>query len=207
MKNVGLVPKAEYPVPLKQTIATVKHLIDAGYHPEDIHLVGDSAGAALILQVLSHMLHPIQGITELTLSSKLGGVILISPWVTLDTNSPSFTSNSTTDIFPPQFYSHLASFIKPSVPEFQKPYVEAVKAPKGWFKGIDGVVSRVFITVGDAECLRDDIETFANDFTAVHKQAKVVKIPGGTHNEPFGTVIAGDPDIGEWPSRFADWLL
>ena len=182
-------------------------MIDAGYRPEDIHLVGDSAGAALILQVLSHMLHPIQGITELTLSSKLGGAILISPWVTLDTSSPSFTSNSTTDIFPPGFYSHLASFIKPSVPKSQKPYVEAVKAPKGWFEGIDRVVSRVFITVGDAECLKDDIEKFANDFTAVHKESVVVKIPGGTHNEPFGTVIAGDSDIGEWPSRFADWLV
>jgi acetyl esterase/lipase len=194
-------------VPLKQTIATVKHLIDAGYHPEDIYLVGDSAGAALILQVLSHILHSIQGITELTLSSKLGGAILISPWVTLDTNSPSFTSNSTTDIFPPGFFDHLASFIKPSIPASQKPYVEAVKAPKGWFKGIDGVVSRVFITIGDAECLRDDIEKFANDFTAVHKEANVVRIPGGTHNEPYGTVIAGDRDIGEWPSRLSDWLV
>lgn len=55
--------------------------------------------------------------------------------------------------------------------------------------------------------MKDDIEKFANDFTAVHKESVVVKIPGGTHNEPFGTVIAGDSDIGEWPSRFADWLV
>ena len=182
-------------------------MINAGYRPEDIHLVGDSAGAALILQVLSHMLHPVQGIAELTLPSKLGGAILISPWVTLDTDSPSFLSNANTDIFPPSFYGHLGDFIKPSVPASQKPYVEAVKAPKGWFTGVDTLVSRVFITIGNAECLKDDIEKFAYSFTAAHRETVIVKIPGGTHNEPYGTTIAGDPDIGEWPSRFADWLV
>jgi len=202
-----LVPKATFPTQLKQAIACIKHLVASGLKPEDIYLVGDSAGAALILQVLAHILRPIPGIPEFSLgNSKLGEVVFISPWVALECNSPSFTSNASTDIFPPAFYEHLASLVKQDVPESLWAYVSPSSAPKGWFDGVDKLVTRALITAGAAECLRDDIESFSKEFCAVHKQASLITIPGGTHNEPYGTFEAGESDYGEWPPRIASWL-
>ncbi|CAA7262302.1 unnamed protein product [Cyclocybe aegerita] len=203
----SLVPKETYPVPMKQTIAMIKHLISAGTKPEDIFLVGDSAGAALILQVVSQILHPIPDIPSVDFqSSKLGAIILISPFVTFDNNSPSWAENGRKDIFPPSFFTHLSGLVKPDIPESQTAYAEAVKAPEGWFKDVDILVSRAFITAGANECLRDDITKFAEAFKEVHSNASFTVIPRGTHNEPYGTFVANEPDKGEWPPRITEWL-
>ncbi|KAJ3495653.1 hypothetical protein NLJ89_g10594 [Agrocybe chaxingu] len=184
----SLVPKETYPVPMKQTIATIKHLISSGTKPEDIFLVGDSAGAALILQAVSQILHPIPDIPALDFqSSKLGALVLFSPFVTFDNTSPSWAENGRKDIFPPSFFTHLS-------------------APEGWFKGVDDLISRVFITAGANECLRDDITKFAEAFKAAHSNASFTVIPRGTHNEPYGTFVANEPDKGEWPARITEWL-
>ncbi|KAF8961651.1 hypothetical protein BDZ97DRAFT_1828371 [Flammula alnicola] len=45
-----LVPSAEFPTPLKQSVTCIKYLMASGIVPDDIFLVGDSAGAGLILQ-------------------------------------------------------------------------------------------------------------------------------------------------------------
>ncbi|KAF4611686.1 hypothetical protein D9613_003761 [Agrocybe pediades] len=202
----GLYPKVEFPVPLKQMIATVKHLFSAGYKPEDILLVGDSAGAGLIVQLFAHILHPVPGVPEFSIPSPLAGTVLISPFVAMDVTSPSFTSNAHSDIFSVDFFVHLRDLVKPTIPESLLHYVEPVKAPREWFKGIDKLVSRVYITSGDSEVLRDDIKQFSEEIHAFHKDATWVNIPNGTHNEPYGTLVAGEPEVGEWPTKVTDWI-
>ncbi|EHA25209.1 catalytic protein, partial [Aspergillus niger ATCC 1015] len=54
-----LTPTAQYPHQMKQAVALLQYVIeDLGKLPSDIVLLGDSAGAHLILSVLSHLAHP-----------------------------------------------------------------------------------------------------------------------------------------------------
>ena len=59
-----------------------------GIKREDIQILGDSAGATLIHEILSHILHPVtvERVPELSLSAPLGGVYMMSPWVRLVDN-------------------------------------------------------------------------------------------------------------------------
>lgn len=196
----------EYPTFVKQAIASIKHLIASGYQPEDILLTGDSAGASIIIQVLEHILHPIPGVPEFSLSSPLGPAVFISPYAALKVESPSFFSNAKTDIFSLAFFQHLEQVVVPTIPEDQLVYLQPSRAPKGWFDGVDKLVSRVLITVGESECLKDDIDSFSKAFSEAQKQTTVISIPNGTHNEPYGTLVAVEPDVGEWPSKAAKWL-
>lgn len=204
----ALIPTAQFPTPLKQSVACINHLLDSGYAAEDICLVGDSAGGNLILQIFAHALHPVPGVPSLNFpsGSKIGRAIVISPWVTLDGKSESFTTNDNTDIFRRAFYDSLGSMVLPKADDPLRIYVEPSRAPKDWYAGVDGLVSKVLITVGDAECLRDDIYEFSDEFCGVHPGAEVIKIPGGTHNEPYGAFAAGEPTPGEWPKNIANWL-
>jgi len=124
----------------------------------------------------------------------------------MEVTSPSFTSNAYNDIFGVGFFVHLRDLVKPTIPDTYVHYVEPVKAPADWFKGIDKLVSRFFITSGDNEVLRDDIKKFSDDLIAVHGNATLTNIPIGTHNEPYGTLVAGEPAVGEWPTKIADWI-
>ena len=56
-----------------------------GIKREDIQILEDSAGATLIHEILSHILHPspvtVEGVPELSISAPLGGVYIMSHWV------------------------------------------------------------------------------------------------------------------------------
>ncbi|KAF8900458.1 Alpha/Beta hydrolase protein [Gymnopilus junonius] len=203
----GLIPKVEFPTFVKQAIASIKHLIASGYQPEDILLTGDSAGATIIILVLEHILHPIPGVPEFLLPSQLGPAVFISPYAVLKVESPSFFSNAKTDIFSLAFFQHLEQVVVPLIPKDQLVYLQPSRAPKGWFDGVDKLVSRVLITVGEGECLKDDIDSFSKAFSAAHRQTTLFSIPNGTHNEPYGTLVAAEPEVGEWPSKVAKWLV
>ena len=72
-----------FPAQLRQAVLSIQHLFSLGFEPENIQLVGDSAGGALIHQVLSHILHPAEGVPKLTLTSPLEGAYMMSPWTRL----------------------------------------------------------------------------------------------------------------------------
>ncbi|KAF9529912.1 Alpha/Beta hydrolase protein [Crepidotus variabilis] len=202
-----LVPKATFPTQLRQGVAALNHLIAAGYSPEDIHIVSDSAGAGLALQVLSHVLHPLEGIPNVNFGeAKLGSLILISPYSSLEITSPTFTSNATKDIFPVAFFKHLGDQVKDGIPDAQRPYIESGRTPEDWFVGVDKYVKRALITCGANECLRHDIEVFNKKFSAALKDTKYITSELGTHNEPYGHFLAEEPTPGDWPILMSDWL-
>ncbi|KAJ3329048.1 hypothetical protein HDU91_003947, partial [Kappamyces sp. JEL0680] len=80
--NYSLAPQAPYPCGLIDAISAYLHLLDLGYRPEHIVIMGDSAGGGLSLataMALRDMGKPIPG-----------GVYLQSPWLDL---SHSFTGS------------------------------------------------------------------------------------------------------------------
>ncbi|PPQ66705.1 hypothetical protein CVT26_009565 [Gymnopilus dilepis] len=220
--NYSLVPTAYFPTQLKQLVHALQYLHNnLGVPYEQIHIAGESAGGALTLQLLSHILHPLEDVPTLELRgangspSKLGGALIMSPWVSITGDTGSHKENSDTDVLPAYSWKYLGE--QTLLPLSQepdsnygtiKPYVEALKAPEGWFNGVDGVLKRVLVTVGEKECLRDDVvevgkklgqgngDTFAT--TVVQK--------GGVHNDQYLDFMAGQGGAGELTAQVIHWL-
>lgn len=52
----------------------------------------------MTLSLLSHLLHPHPEVTKIELKEPLAGAVLISPWVSFDTNTDSFKRHESSDM-------------------------------------------------------------------------------------------------------------
>ncbi|KAF8154250.1 Alpha/Beta hydrolase protein [Crassisporium funariophilum] len=205
-----LVPDAYFPIPLRQAIAAVKHIMAMGTLPENIQIAGDSAGANLTLQLFLHMLHPIPGVPALPPATKFRGAYLMSPWVTLipRSNAQSYADNRNLDILTGEKLEELGTLALQGVKdEAALPYLDTYFAPAGWYDGFEKVVDRVLITTGGAECLRDDIAVFAEKFCSINKQAKFVMDKVGVHNDPMYDFLAGETRLSELTPMVVQWFI
>ncbi|PHH66382.1 hypothetical protein CDD81_7437 [Ophiocordyceps australis] len=76
----SLSPGAKFPVQLRQAAAGLGALLDAGFSPRNIVFGGDSAGGNMALQLMSHLLHPVDAAARrFSLAEPLAGVFLVSP--------------------------------------------------------------------------------------------------------------------------------
>ncbi|KAJ8516182.1 hypothetical protein ONZ45_g6475 [Pleurotus djamor] len=221
--NYTLVPEGTFPTPLHQAALAINHLTSTGLNPSGLQLAGDSAGANLICQVLSHALHPIPSLPSLQFlsTSPIRGAYLISPWVTLTADTGSHYKFSSSDILAQPTLRHWGALVKRDIPSSLRPiseaYIEAVKAPEGWWDGLmDKVVERVLVTAGGQECLKEDIV----DFVKVLESGKVkgkrgdfkfVLQNGGVHNDMFMDFLAGASEehperVGDLTKMIIEWL-
>lgn len=204
---VALHPEGDYPLPLRQLVVMLNHLIASGVPPEGITMVGESAGSNLILMLLSHMLHPIPGVEPLVLppGTKLGGGYLLSPWISVGgTDVPnSFEENNHTDITSADTLREWGAPVLKAVPQSQIPYMEASHAPQGWFDGAENLINKLLITVGEFEPLRDSIVTLYEKHFKAWPKDRVTYCyqPGGNHNDPYYDFFWGAN-----PSEFASSL-
>ncbi|KAJ8514914.1 hypothetical protein ONZ45_g7599 [Pleurotus djamor] len=204
--NYGLIPEAAYPTPLRQAVAAIQHLMAEGVQPENLHLAGDSAGGNLILQVLSHALHPLESVEPLRFFEHVRGVYLISPWVSLNAQGGSHIQHANSDVIEPRRVHAWSQNLLADVPDSQRPYVEPSAAPEDWYAGIDKVVDRILITAGGQECLRDDIVEFEGKLKKHHSDLCLVVQKGGVHNEVFMDFFAKEPKLGDATPLVIDWL-
>jgi len=204
--NYTLVPSGTFPTQLKQATLALEHLISSGARPQNIQIVGDSAGGNLILQLISHILHPLEGIPRTNLSSPIRGAYLMSPWVSLTGDAGSMTSNDDNDIIGTKCINEWGHQVLEGVPDSQLPYIYPNKAPESWFKGIDTVVDRVLITAGSAECLRDPIEVFAKQIGSLHSGADFLMQQNGVHNDPYFDFFTKEKKLGKLTPQILGWL-
>jgi acetyl esterase/lipase len=204
--NYSLAPQASFPTPLKQAGLALDFLMAAGVKPQNLQLAGDSAGGNLILQLLSQMLHPRQGVPEIRLSAPLRGIYLISPWTNLSADSKSHEENDGRDFLRHATLKDWGSQILAAVPDEDRPFAEAVRAPEEWFKGVDTLVERVLITAGGAEVLRDDIVTFAETFKKHHANSKLVVQQNGLHEDMFLDFVVNEAKKGQLTPLTVEWL-
>ncbi|KAF8154251.1 Alpha/Beta hydrolase protein [Crassisporium funariophilum] len=210
MLDYSLVSNVHFPVPLRQTISAIKHLIANGTQASDIHLAGDSAGANLALQLLLHMLHPIPGLPSLPTSIKFGGLYMMSPWVNLIPRSQarSYSENDARDIVSTETLEDFGQRVLAGVEEDSfLPYLDTYFAPIGWYDGIGKTVDRVLITAGGAECLRDDIVEFSETFRKSHRETKVVVDKFGVHDDPMYDFLAGETKLCELTPIIIQWYM
>jgi len=207
----SLVPTAPFPAPLHQAVLAVQHFLDQGVRPENIHLAGESAGGGLVLQVLSHLLHPLPGraVPALALppGARFGSMCIMSPIAKLDTAAGSYAENSDLDVLPEhswaEFYEFVGAFVKPE--ESGVPYVEAARAPERWFADADKVVRRVWLSTGEYECLRDDNLAVMEMFSSADAKFLTTYIePKGVHVCHYLDLMAGE--AGPLAHKIIQWV-
>ena len=82
-----------------------------------------------------------------------------------------------------------------------------MNAPEGWFNDISKVASKVLITVGDNESLRDTITTLAKRICEVHPQATYLMQENGIHDDPVLDFVVPVPKtMGSLTPKVVDWL-
>ncbi|KAJ7456899.1 Alpha/Beta hydrolase protein [Mycena latifolia] len=204
--NYSLVPTVVYPTPLKQARLGLEFLLAAGVKPQNLQLAGDSAGGNLILQLLSQMLHPRESVPEIHLPAPLRGALLISPWVNLSADSASHKENDGRDFLRAHSIAEWGRIVLADVPESDRPFAEAVRAPTGWFEGADRLVERVLVTAGGAECLRDDIVSFGEALKKQHAKTELVVQPGGLHEDMFIDFMVMEKKVGSLTPLTVEWL-
>lgn len=169
--SYDLAPGRPYPRQLQQASMLINHVTSTlNIAPSKIILTGDSAGANLVLALLSHISHPHPGlnsveIDKVILSEKFRGAVLISPWVSFDLTTDSWTRNAYKDVLcRPAGEQWSSAFVNhpPPIDAASDYYNQAVTAPTSWWKGL--MVEEVFVVAGKEEVLVDGIEEFAKKF-------------------------------------------
>lgn len=148
-----LAPEHPFPAGMDDTLTAYRWVLDQGVRPENIMIVGESAGGGLCIATLV-------AIRDIGLPLPVAGVAL-SPWLDLHCKSDSYRRNATRDI------STLGSwdiwknyYVGENDPGH--PWISPVYAdPKG--------LPPVMIVVGDHEIMLDDSVRFA-------EQAKVAGV-------------------------------
>ena len=206
--SVALVPDASFPTQLKQGVLAIQHLLKIGVKPQNIQIVGDSAGGVLIHEIISHFLHPVTGVPELSLSAPLAGVYMMSPWTRLVDKDKQFlyTNDYKGDVLTGKVLNDWGSRVFQAAPKEAIPYLEPNSAPPTWLSGIDRCVKRVLISAGGVECLRDEIIKYKDILEEHHKDVTFVLQENGNHDDPFLDFITDEKDLGELTPKILDWL-
>lgn len=171
-----LTPSAKFPTQMSQAAAGLNHLLlRKGIPPSQLVMGGDSAGASIAVQLLSHVLHPYPTAAEgISLVEPLAGLFLVSPLVHGDLTTPSFTDGLPCDML------SVGIFDAPNREMFHVPktgvmgwlfpnrrLVESKAFREGkkwallagvdekWLDGVGKVVGKVYVTCGKHEILRD----------------------------------------------------
>ncbi|KAH8821752.1 prolyl oligopeptidase-like protein [Xylogone sp. PMI_703] len=184
--SYDLTPEAQYPRQLEQAATFINYVInDLHYHPNNIILTGDSAGANLILALMSHILHPHPSSTvpRVTLSTPFLGCLLICPWISFSTNYPSFKQNIYKDCIDPTGAQKWIDAFLGKKPKDN--YNEPINASKSWWEGFPA--RNVTTLAGSDEILIDGVKEFNAKFQEALKGKGVnyefVICPGEYHDQ------------------------
>ncbi|KAL1593740.1 hypothetical protein SLS60_010472 [Paraconiothyrium brasiliense] len=176
--------QAIFPTQLREAAATLLHLVRVcGRSPASIVLGGDSAGGGLALALLSHILHPKEGVPHVELQVPLAGAFLFSPWVSFSTEFASYRNEESDTLSAFVLKKWAAMYLgamdggneREVIWDVQSNdvYAEALIAEPSWWHGLDSVVESMLVWVGGKEILHDPVTGF------VTKLKKGWKAQGG----------------------------
>ncbi|KAK0243717.1 Alpha/Beta hydrolase protein [Armillaria nabsnona] len=212
LMSYNLIPPGKFPSQLREAISGLEHLFKSGVKPENILLAGDSAGGNLVLQIFSHLLHPLASVERINFPSeapsRFRGAFLSSPWV-----SPSGdigmgpASNNKTDLIGANTYQTWGKIPLKDVPEADLAFMEPSKAPKTWFSGIEKLVERILVTSGGAECITDSHVQFHEEHLKdQHPDVKFVVQNDGVHDSVLFELALEKRPVQELAGVIVNWL-
>lgn len=196
LPEYSLSPAEPYPTATVQVITALEHVLSvkgASVAPERLVLAGDSAGGSLIATALAHMLHPspLYGKTDFSMlvtdkaPRPLAGAILIAPYATMHRDGAalpaSFNVNASID-----FLTRAAdlNFQRLYAPPSGDVYAEPGIAPADFWSNLGDVVSKVQVTAGEWEVIRDDALQFGGKLRQSSAKVVVQVAKGAVHVEP-----------------------
>lgn len=185
----------------------MKFLLAEKLLPENLCIIGDSAGANLALQLMSQMLHPQDTVPEARPPSPIGGLCLISPWASLTADSKSCAEFDGIDTMTRTVLATAGALILPGFPPAAATFAEPAKAPDTWFQGIDGLVRRILVTAGSNECIRDDILQLGDRLKRHHRSVEVVVQDGGLHVDMLLDFMVKEKTLGPLTPLVIQWLV
>jgi acetyl esterase/lipase len=139
---------------LQQAVTLLEHLLHSeNLLPSAITLMGDSAGAHLLLGLILHLGHSNPLVSPLEIAGQFSGAVLISPWVTMGTSAESMQSNKHKDILSATALSYWSqNFLGGTAPDS---WNTPLLAPAEYWRDLP--VAEILVLYGDDELLRDDI--------------------------------------------------
>ncbi|KAF9259822.1 alpha/beta-hydrolase, partial [Marasmius fiardii PR-910] len=208
-----------FPMQLTEIIYALSYILNTcRISPSNLTIAGDSAGANLILQLVSHTLNPLpvsDGIpcSPLIRNQPISGTLLISPWLSLGQRTSSHAQNDGVDCIASDSMIWNGSMVLAGVPADHVPYMKVLSAGERWFDGIDELMNRVFVTVGGAECLLDDgIGVYEKIKASVSRGRRRVEVEvdvedGGIHEDMMIEFAAGGKKLTAVGEKVVEWLM
>lgn len=173
-----LCPEAQYPIQLRQAVDALTHLLESGIRPRDIVFGGDSAGGNLAAQLLGHLCDPIPLIPIIMLDEPLGGMFLVSPWLSNKRTDESFTQNGWIDMLSAEtvaksniYYLGLSA-VTDNPAESQK-VAFPIDRDLTYMRRMSTMVKKVYITAGMEEVFRDQAIRYASEVQQANPNLKV----------------------------------
>lgn len=204
-----LAPGAVYPTQLKQAAMGLHHLLKVEHRDPStvrnrrlwiliqnqyltctaqtqILLGGDSAGGNLVAALLQHITHPHPEVPAFKLSKPLHAALLISPWISFNTTTPSFETNAESDYFGAKAVGKAALYyIRPGTAH--DVYSEPATSPPEWWVHIAAdTVQHLMIWAGGGEVLVDGIRAFADKVGAGFQRAADLSLVPSAGGETSG---------------------
>ncbi|KAJ5106223.1 epsilon-lactone hydrolase [Penicillium angulare] len=198
-----LTPHATYPTQLCEAVEALRYVIeDVGRSPEDIILLGDSAGASLCLSILSHLSHPSKDAPMLQISRPLKALVCLSPWVSFRHDWPSVAYNEHKDIDAKEVTERWSrDYLNGGSTNF---YIEAADAPDSWWEGAQ--VEQTLVLAGSDEVLLDPIKAWVTAFSKSNPDTAFVVGQDECHVAPLIWPLFGDKHETQQGAALKHWL-
>ncbi|KAL0256877.1 hypothetical protein SLS55_007686 [Diplodia seriata] len=126
-------------------------------------------------------------------NERLLAAVLISPWVSFDTTTKSYTTNRSRDMIAAAAVSRWSTLFLGGRPT--DPYNEPVDVPAGWWKGLGGTVRDVLFVAGEYEVLLDGILNCAE---SVRNEWRPGPSGGGEAGEVACVLAEGEGHVACW---------
>lgn len=162
----------------------------------------------MVHQLLSHSLHPVDGVPILNLTAPIAGAYMLSPWIVLTNDPIIYTNEGHGDILGARMGLYWGRKVLNGVPESAMPYVNPlVSTPEGWLEDSNAVIKNVLISAGNAELLRGAIIQYSKSLEKHHKNVTLFIEDHGVHNDILLKFLVGDKDLGKLAPLLVDWLV
>ncbi|KAG5980226.1 hypothetical protein E4U54_006820 [Claviceps lovelessii] len=167
-----------YPRQLQQASALIHHLLHTQHMPaSSIILLGDSAGAHLLLSLALHLRHPNPLVTAAPLQDTFAGAVILSPWLSLHVPAQAMRADPTEDVLDQHSLAGWAAGFLGGAPS--DPWNDPLTAPRDWWSGLP--FDDILLLYGQDELLRDDGVTLAGLLEESHPSVVAVGVPGEVH--------------------------
>ncbi|KAK0230082.1 Alpha/Beta hydrolase protein [Armillaria fumosa] len=201
----NLLPNAVFPNQLCSATDGVNHLIAADVLLENIIVDGDSAGGSLILQLLSHVLHPLPSIEKANAKpeTRLRGMLLVSPFV-----GAKGTLKKPISQLAAEFHCYVCRTFLKDVPESSIAYADPLEAPEEWFEPFSETTRRIFVTAGEWDFLVEDDRRFYEKYLKpFHRDVMFVVEKEGEHVAPILDFVMKEERLSILTPLIVEWLV